>query len=235
MEELLIWEEITELRELNSRSVFVRLMLSMTLGGVLGVEREQKRRPAGFRTYVIVCLGSTLVMMTNQYAHLYMGAPDPTRIAAQVVSGIGFLGAGTILVTKNNQVRGLTTAAGLWAAAALGLAVGCGFYSGAIMGFLAILISIKVLHTVDYLIYRKSPVVSLYAEVDDIKSVSCLLSYAREHGMALGDLEITKQKQMNGGGICIRGTIRMEQRKPHDVIIQEFGQLPGVSYVEELR
>ena len=218
MEELLIWEEITELRELNSLSVFVRLMLSMTLGGVLGVEREQKRRPAGFRTYVIVCLGSTLVMMTNQYAHLYMGAPDPTRIAAQVVSGIGFLGAGTILVTKNNQVRGLTTAAGLWAAAALGLAVGCGFYSGAIMGFLAILISIKVLHTVDYLIYRKSPVVSLYAEVDDIKSVSCLLSYAREHGMALGDLEITKQKQMNGGGICIRGTIRMEQRKPHDVI-----------------
>ena len=235
MEELLIWEEITDLRELNSLSVFVRLMLSMTLGGVLGVEREQKRRPAGFRTYVIVCLGSTLVMMTNQYAHLYMGAPDPTRIAAQVVSGIGFLGAGTILVTKNNQVRGLTTAAGLWAAAALGLAVGCGFYSGAIMGFLAILISIKVLHTVDYLIYRKSPVVSLYAEVDDIKSVSCLLSYAREHGMALGDLEITKQKQMNGGGICIRGTIRMEQRKPHDVIIQEFGQLPGVSYVEELR
>ena len=229
MEELLIWEEITELRELNSLSVFVRLMLSMTLGGVLGVEREQKRRPAGFRTSVIVCLGSTLVMMTNQYAHLYMGAPDPTRIAAQVVSGIGFLGAGTILVTKNNQVRGLTTAAGLWAAAALGLAVGCGFYSGAIMGFLAILISIKVLHTVDYLIYRKSPVVSLYAEVDDIKSVSCLLSYAREHGMALGDLEITKQKQMNGGGICIRGTIRMEQRKPHDVIIQEFGQLPGVS------
>ena len=210
-------------------------MLTMTLGGVLGVEREQKRRPAGFRTYVIVCLGSTLVMMTNQYAHLYMGAPDPTRIAAQVVSGIGFLGAGTILVTKNNQVRGLTTAAGLWAAAALGLAVGCGFYSGAIMGFLAILISIKVLHTVDYLIFRKSPVVSLYAEVDDIKSVSCLLSYAREHGMALGDLEITKQKQMNGGGICIRGTIRMEQRKPHDVIIQEFGQLPGVSYVEELR
>ena len=235
MEELLIWEEITELRELNSLSVFVRLMLSMTLGGVLGVEREQKRRPAGLRSYVIVCLGSTLVMMTNQYAHLYMGAPDPTRIAAQVVSGIGFLGAGTILVTKNNQVRGLTTAAGLWAAAALGLAVGCGFYSGPIMGFLAILISIKVLHTVDYLIYRKSPVVSLYAEVDDIKSVSCLLSYAREHGMALGDLEITKQKQMNGGGICIRGTIRMEQRNPHDVIIQEFGQLPGVSYVEELR
>ena len=216
-------------------SVFVRLMLSMTLGGVLGVEREQKRRPAGFRTYVIVCLGSTLVMMTNQYAHLYMGAPDPTRIAAQVVSGIGFLGAGTILVTKNNQVRGLTTAAGLWAAAALGLAIGCGFYSGAIMSFLAILISIKVLHTVDHLIYRKSPVVSLYAELDNIKSVSFFLSYAREHGMALGDLEITKQKQMSGGGVCIRGTIRMEQRKPHDVIIQEFGQLPGVSYVEELR
>lgn len=235
MEEILIWEEVSELRELTSLSVFVRLMLSMVLGGVLGVEREQKRRPAGFRTYVIVCLGATLVMMTNEYAHLHLGAPDPTRIAAQVVSGIGFLGAGTILVTKNNQVRGLTTAAGLWAAAALGLAVGCGFYSGAIMSFLAILISIKVLHAVDSLIYKKSPVVSLYAELDNIKSVSHLLSYAREHGMALGDLEITKQKQMNGGGVCIRGTIRMEQKKPHDMIVQEFGQLPGVSYVEELR
>ena len=77
--------------------------------------------------------------------------------------------------------------------------------------------------------------VSLYAELDNIKSVSFFLSYAREHGMALGDLEITKQKQMSGGGVCIRGTIRMEQRKPHDVIIQEFGQLPGVSYVEELK
>ena len=103
------------------------------------------------------------------------------------------------------------------------------------MSFLAILISIKVLHAVDSKIYRKSPVVSLYAELDNIKSVSHLLSYAREHGMALGDLEITKQKQMNGGGVCIRGTIRMEQKKPHDMIVQEFGQLPGVSYVEELR
>lgn len=231
---MLVLEEIEMLRDLTPAAILTRLLLSVILGGVLGVEREQKRKPAGFRTYVIVCLGAALVMMTNQYAHIYMGAPDSTRLAAQVISGIGFLGAGTILVTKNNQVRGLTTAAGLWAAAALGLAVGCGFYTGAIMAFLAILISIKVLQVLDYVIYRKSPVVCMYAELDDIKSVSHLLSYAREHEMALRDLEITKQKQANGGGICIQGTIRAKRKRPHDMLIQEFGQLPGVSYVEEL-
>ena len=225
------------LAELNPVSIFLRLLLATLCGGLIGMERGKKRRAAGFRTHILVCLGSSVTMITNQYLFTVVsnGAGDPGRLGAQVISGIGFLGAGTILVTKNNQVRGLTTAAGLWAAAALGLAVGCGFYSGAIMSFLAILISIKVLHAVDSMIYRKSPVVSLYAELDNIKSVSHLLSYAREHGMALGDLEITKQKQMNGGGVCIRGTIRMEQKKPHDMIVQEFGQLPGVSYVEELR
>lgn len=158
---MLVLEEIEMLRDLTPAAILTRLLLSVILGGVLGVEREQKRKPAGFRTYVIVCLGAALVMMTNQYAHIYMGAPDSTRLAAQVISGIGFLGAGTILVTKNNQVRGLTTAAGLWAAAALGLAVGCGFYTGAIMAFLAILISIRVLQVLDYVIYRKSPVVCM--------------------------------------------------------------------------
>ena len=99
------------------------------LGGIVGVEREKKGRPAGLRTYMLVCSGSALVMMTNQYLAVCYPQVDVSRMASQVISGIGFLGAGTIILTGKNQVRGLTTAAGLWAVACLGLAIGIGFYS----------------------------------------------------------------------------------------------------------
>ena len=115
------------LKELNSISVTVRLMLSLVCGGILGVERGRKKRPAGFRTYMLVCMGAALVMITNQYIVEVYGGSDPARMGAQVISGIGFLGAGTIIVTGRNRVKGLTTAAGLWAAACVGLSLGIGF------------------------------------------------------------------------------------------------------------
>jgi putative Mg2+ transporter-C (MgtC) family protein len=228
-------ERIQLLSELNELSVFFRIVLSMVLGGILGIEREQKRRPAGFRTYVIVCLGSTLVMMTNQFLYLKMESPDSTRIAAQVISGIGFLGAGTILVTKNNQVKGLTTAAGLWAAAALGLAVGCGFYSGALISFLAIFCSVQILHTIDSRIYRRSKVFTIYAELEQVKHASKIFKYARDHKMELSDIEITKQKQVENNIICLTGTIRLQKSREHYEVIQEFSQLSGVTYIEEIK
>ena len=137
------------LKEVNIVSMTVKVLLAMILGGSLGLERGIKNRPAGFRTYMLVCLGATLVMSTNQYVYQTFGVSDPTRLGAQVVSGIGFLGAGTIMVTKRNQIKGLTTAAGLWAVACLGLAIGIGFYSGALIGGLAIFFANTVLHTLD--------------------------------------------------------------------------------------
>lgn len=92
----------------------------MVFSGILGYEREKKGRPAGFRTYMVVCIGSEIAMMTGIFLSRELGSTDPSRIAAQVISGIGFLGAGTILVTRQNQVKGLTTAAGLWADALSG-------------------------------------------------------------------------------------------------------------------
>lgn len=130
-------------------SVLLRTVLAMVFSGILGYEREKKGRPAGFRTYMVVCIGSEIAMMTGIFLSRELGSTDPSRIAAQVISGIGFLGAGTILVTRQNQVKGLTTAAGLWADACLGLALGSGFYSGAIVGFAAIWCSLKILSTVD--------------------------------------------------------------------------------------
>ena len=129
----MILENIPVLKELTIWSILLRSGLALLFGGILGYDREKKGRPAGFRTYMVVCLGSALAMMTGIYLTNITGSGDSGRIAAQVISGIGFLGAGTILVTKQRQVKGLTTAAGLWAAACIGLAMGAGFYSGGII------------------------------------------------------------------------------------------------------
>lgn len=121
-----MYKLIEILSELNVISVFVRMVLAMIFCGLIGIERGIKNRTAGFMTYLLVGCGSTLIMITNQYiADKYVGI-DPTRMAAQVVSGIGFLGTGTIITTSKREIRGLTTAAGLWAAAAIGLAIGIG-------------------------------------------------------------------------------------------------------------
>jgi len=228
-------ESIEFLNELNEVSVIVRFVVAMILGGVIGIERETKRRPAGFRTYVIVCLGSALIMMTNQYLHLAEGTPDSSRIASQVVSGIGFLGAGTILVTKNNQVKGLTTAAGLWAAAALGLAVGCGFYTGAIVGFLAILCSVQVLHVIDGKIYRNSRILTVYLELSSVNVLRKVISYAREQEMKLSDVDIMNQEQGDIGPLYMITTIRVQKRMSHEIVLEMFAGLEGVSFVEEIR
>ena len=119
------------LRDLNVASISLRIVLSILIGGILGIERGRKNRPAGLRTYILVCLGSALVMMTNQYVYITFDTGDPVRLGAQVISGIGFLGAGTIVLTGRNKIMGITTAAGLWTAACSGLAIGIGFYEGA--------------------------------------------------------------------------------------------------------
>ena len=129
------------LRELNFISMLLRIILSVLIGGVLGIERGTKNRPAGLRTYILVCLGSALVMMTNQYVYITYETGDPVRLGAQVISGVGFLGAGTIVLTGRNKIMGITTAAGLWAAACCGLAIGIGFYEGAVLGLSLIHIS----------------------------------------------------------------------------------------------
>ena len=97
------------------------------------------------RTHILVCIGAMLAMSTGQYAFIYYNSVDPTRIGAQVVSGIGFLGAGSIIVTRGNRIQGLTTAAGLWASACIGLAIGIGFYEGAIVGAVAVYITERML------------------------------------------------------------------------------------------
>ena len=130
------------LREVTLQSVTLRLVLAVICGGMIGIERAFKRRPAGFRTHILICLGAAMTTLTSQYLYLNMRYyTDMARLGAQVVAGIGFLGAGTIIVTRRQRVKGLTTAAGLWASAIIGLALGGGFYEGGILTTLMILLT----------------------------------------------------------------------------------------------
>ena len=130
------------LRDITMASVLARMLLAVICGGVIGIEREYKRRPAGFRTHILICLGAAMTTLTSQYLFLEMHYyTDMARLGAQVVAGIGFIGAGTIIVTRHQRVKGLTTAAGLWTAAIVGLAVGGGFYEGAIFATALIMVA----------------------------------------------------------------------------------------------
>ncbi len=178
------------LYEINPLSAFVRLALALIFGGVLGVERGRKNRPAGFRTYMVVCIGAAMVMITNQYIVQLYGEGDPTRMGAQVVSGIGFLGAGTIMVIGKNKVKGLTTAAGLWASACIGLTVGVGFYSGAFLGCIMIFSAMSLLHGFGGRVSHHENFISLYVELDKVEDVGVFLGYVKYHHFKVINLEI---------------------------------------------
>ncbi len=142
---------------LTYNDIILRLTIAFILGGAIGLEREGVNRPAGFRTHILVCIGSTLIMLTGIYiTEIYKGITtlDPARLGAQVVSGIGFLGAGTI-IKEGVTVRGLTTAASLWAVAGLGLACGAGFYFGAVISTAIILLSLIVFYKFEK-IYKRN-------------------------------------------------------------------------------
>ncbi|AFS78569.1 MgtC/SapB transporter family protein [Gottschalkia acidurici 9a] len=140
---------------LSSQQIIIRLLLSVVLSGCIGIEREKLRRPAGIRTHILVCIGSTLVMLTSIHlARIYPNV-QVDRLGAQVISGIGFLGAGTIIM-QGNSVQGLTTAAGLWAVACIGLAIGSGFYLGGIAATLMVLITLILFKKIEENIMKKS-------------------------------------------------------------------------------
>ena len=178
------------LREVTWVAVIVRILIAFLLGGVLGVERGLKQRPAGLRTYMLVCVGACMIMLPNQYIYQTFQTGDPVRMGAQVVSGIGFLGAGTIIVTKHSQIKGLTTAAGLWAAAAVGLATGIGFYEAAVAGALVIFFTLTVLNRLDMRMHRKARYFDIYIELPRQISLGSFIHDARSKDILVEDLQM---------------------------------------------
>ncbi|MBR6643360.1 MAG: MgtC/SapB family protein [Lachnospiraceae bacterium] len=214
--------------------IFIKLSLAMLCGGILGMERGKKNRPAGFRTYMLVCVGATLVMLTNQYMCELYGTGDPARLGAQVISGIGFLGAGTIIVTGRNRVKGLTTAAGLWADACVGLAIGVGFFSGAIIGCVLILLVMSVLHRLDDRMAAHTRNMDLYIEFQKMSDLGSFMAKMKEWGMKISEIEMTKSNSAEDIGVAVLLTVKLEKKRPHTEIIELFSQLEGVRYLEEI-
>jgi putative Mg2+ transporter-C (MgtC) family protein len=222
------------LLEINLVSITFRLFLALLCGGVLGIERGRKKRPAGFRTYMLVCMGATLVMLTNLYLlDLYPGA-DPARMGAQVISGIGFLGAGTIIVTGKNKVRGLTTAAGLWAAACVGLAIGIGFYSGAFIGCFLTFVIMAALHSLDDRVMATTRILNLYIEMSQLSDLGAFMKYAKENELKVSDLEISRTKSITETAIGVLVTIRSLKKATHLEVLEILSKADGVTYIEEV-
>ena len=222
------------LRGISMQALLIKTVLALLIGGVLGIERGRKRRPAGFRTFMLVCLGSMVVMTTNMYVFSYLKVSDPVRLGAQVVSGIGFLGAGMIITNSNkNQVSGITTAASLWTAACLGLAVGVGFYELAVIGFFAVLLINSWLQTLENYLLMNSRIIRLYIEYNSDKPISALVDFSRDNRYDVLDLQI-KRSKLNIEIITIILLLRSEVKRSHDEIIRSWQIIEGVQFIEEI-
>ena len=185
-------------RDMSFLAISTRLCLAVICGGLIGIEREYKRRPAGFRTHILICLGAALTTMTSQYLFLERQLfTDMARLGAQVIAGIGFIGAGTIIVTKKQRVKGLTTAAGLWTSAIIGLVCGAGYVECAIFATLMVLFAELVLIRIEYKFARKSSDSNLYVEYARAECIQDILKSCRERSIKVTGLEITRLKDDN--------------------------------------
>ena len=222
-----------EVREVTYLAVALRIFAAVIIGGILGLERGMKNRPAGLRTYMLVCVGACVVMLTNQYIYQVFGSGDPVRMGAQVVSGIGFLGAGTIIVTRRNQIKGLTTAAGLWSAAGVGLALGVGFYEAAIVGTVAVFAVMTLLQRMDNRLHRRSRRLEAYIELSTI-SLGDFLRTMRDEGIDVSDVQREYEEENSDGVRAYVVTLKGKKRQNHTELMEKVLSIPGVEFVEEL-
>lgn len=217
-------------------TVLLKILLASMSGALIGLEREMRGRPAGLKTFSLVCLGATLIMVTNDYIYQFVsgGTGDLTRMAAQVVSGIGFLGAGSIMVTSHNRVQGLTTAAALWVTAALGIAIGAEFYFGSITGLSVVLISSVVYKRIDELIMARSKKMVLYVEGMNEEYLLRMVDYFHDNHMKVTSVKRKTQDKWYTDNTCVIVNIEFEKRMLHKEVIRQIRMLEGVRYVEEI-
>lgn len=240
-----LYELLSYMRELNAVSLFFRLALAMISGGLLGLERGRKRRPAGFRTYMLVCLGAALTMLLGQYESIALDLhwpslaesigqrTDVSRFGAQVINGIGFLGAGTILVTGRQAIKGLTTAAGLWASACMGLAIGAGFYECVILCVLLMFLSMRFLPIIENMLIERARFINIYVEFHSLDNIGTIINRIKEQGAQICDVDINRSGAEGSKNPSAVFSIHLKQKQPHTRILTAIAELDSVYTIDE--
>ena len=224
----------------------LRLGVAMFCGGVIGLERGRKRRPAGFRTHMLVCIGAALAMLISQYLSMMVTShwhelvsfqgqvnTDASRLGAQVINGIGFLGAGTIIVTGRQEVKGLTTAAGLWASACMGLAIGAGFVEGAFFACILISLTIIVFSRFERVIVSRARNINLFIEFEHVDDLGKIISVIKAQDIRIFDVEVRKanEKRVTQSAVF---SVRLPKRMPHTKIMTVLAGVESIRAIEEL-
>ena len=216
--------------------LLARLGIASLCGGLIGIERGRKHRAAGFRTHMLVCMGAALTMVLSTYLCVMLKSEmwhlnplvdnmqtDVSRFGAQVINGIGFIGAGTIIVTGRQQVKGMTTAAGLWASACMGLAIGAGFYVASLIGCALILMTIIVFSHIERIILSRSRNVNLYVEFDHIDDLSQILEKIKGKQIRIFDVEITKAKGNTPPNAIF--SLQLPKKQPHTHVMTAIAEI----------
>ena len=220
------------LRNLDLLSILVRLLLSFVAGTVIGLERSYHNKAAGFRTHILVVLGATIASMTGIYLYIVLHLPaDVSRIAAGVVTGLGFIGAGTILVTKKQRVKGLTTAAGLWTSGLVGLAIGAGFYEGGILATLMMLFVETALNSFRNKIHYAPEfeiALSYYHKTD----LDTVLRFCKDKNVSITNLKITGTKDTDTALYSALLTLKSATNIDIEDLAKQIDNMPGIISAE---
>lgn len=205
------------------QNILIRVVAATILGGIIGLDRGMKHRGAGTKTITVVCLGATLVMLTEQYIQMYFpGLANMTRMAAQVISGVGFIGVGTIIISRH-RVRGLTTAATLWASACVGLAVGIGFVEGGILITAMMLISLHVLPYVERFAARHSRYCNVFLDLEKSRDLHIVIQKLKEADIVIDSMDIS-ESDTAGEGISVHMVLYakrpIERTEIYDILMK---------------
>ena len=219
--------------EMTMGSVIVRLVFAALAGGLVGIERANKRYAAGIRTFALVCLGSALATVTGLYMAEMGSNVDISRLPGQVLCGIGFLGAGTIMVTARRQIRGLTTAAGLWVTSAMGIAIGAGFVVAAVVCLVLVLCTTYFMFYISRYVESHTRTIGLYIELER-KEVETMLRYIQEQGYLIISIERRNEPLFGEGDITMRIELDLHKRYYHPQLVDDIMSVEGVHYVEEI-
>lgn len=216
-------------------AVGIRLFLAALFGCLIGWERIVNKQKAGIRTFALVSLGAAVATVLNLYLVESIGeSVDASRIPAGVVSGIGFLGAGTIIVTGRNQIKGLTTAATMWVTASMGMAIGAGYLGVGVVCFVLVMITNRILFALSRRVEEHSRYISIYLEVEKAKGVIKLRQYISETGYDLNSMNKSKEKTLQASDVAITIEMDMKKKKDHRKVLEEFAKLDYVNYLEEV-